>query len=384
MKNISDVMNLIDKDTLTKDCEYLESIPEAGFNLDKTCKYVEDCLEDAGIEYSRCGECGISALLGDKSRGKTLLLRADMDALEWEKGARHLCGHHMHTAMLLGAARALKKAEKELKCCVKLMFQPAEEILSGAKNMIENGILDNPKPDRAFMLHVTSATDFDTGTFIFASQGDIAPSADYFDIEVEGVASHGAQPDLGRDSINSGAHIVCALQSINSRELPLSQQGIITIGTVHGGEAPNVIAQNTKMSGTVRMYNEETRIFVKKRIEEISSSVASAMRTKATVSYTSGCPAFKNDKNVLDFAADTALRFFGKDRIVRLPCGTKGGGSEDFAYISRSVPTAMAVLCAGKKTDGYEYPIHHPGVKFDKKALPYGSALFAAMALNLD
>ena len=382
--NLKDVMNLINNDSLTKDCEYLESIPETGFDLCKTTKYVANELDKIGIEYSACGKNGIIATIGDKSISKTILLRADMDALATDGGAAHLCGHHMHTAMLLGAARVLKTISPELKCRVKLMFQPAEEILSGAKDMIDDGAFDNPHPQEAFMLHVTSASDFDTGTFIFASQGDIAPSSDYFEIDVEGSASHGAQPDLGRDSINSAAHIICALQSINSRELSLAEQGVITIGAIHGGEAPNAIASKLKMSGSFRMYSEETRKFVKTRMEEIASSVASALRTKATVTYTVGCPPFKNDQVVVSRAADAASHLFGKDKVVILPQGVRGGGSEDLAYVSQKIPTAMALLCAGKKSDGYEHPLHHPGVRFDKKALPYGSALLAAMALNSD
>jgi len=382
--NIRDIIGLVNNDSLTKDCKYLESIPETGFDLFKTTKYVADALDEIGIEHSACGKNGITAIIGDEGLSKTILLRADMDALATDDGAAHLCGHHMHTAMLLGAARVLKSASSELKCRVKLMFQPAEEILSGAKNMIDDGVLDNPKSQEAFMLHVTSASDFDTGTFIFASQGDIAPSSDYFEIDVEGRASHGAQPDLGRDSINSAAHIVCALQNINSRELSLAEQGVITIGAIHGGKAPNAIASKLKMSGSFRMYSEETRKFVKTRMEEIASSVAQALRTKATVTYTAGCPPFKNDKEVLSRASDTAVCLFGKDKVVMLPQGVKGGGSEDFSYVSQKIPTAMALLCAGKKSDGYEHPLHHPGVKFDKKALPYGSALLAAMALNLD
>lgn len=375
------IMELTDNNKLYEDYEYLMQNPETGFDLKKTVDYVAKSLTDADIEYTMCGRCGICAVIGKGK--KTLLLRADMDALPMEGGAMHACGHHMHTAMLLGTARVLKQNEDKLSCTVKLMFQSAEEILSGAKDMIENGILENPKTDYAFMLHVMPSADYNTGTFIFASDGDVAPSADYFDIVVSGKASHGARPSEGRDPVIAGANILCALQSINSRELGLYEDATITIGSISAGNAPNAIADSLTMQGTMRTFSEDTREFVKRRIEEISMHTATAMRTKADVSYTSGCPAFKNDKGVLDAVSDLARELFGADKVINLPKGQRGGGSEDFAYVSRLVPTAMAMLCAGRKDEGYEYPLHNPKVKFDKKALPYGSALMAYIAFNI-
>lgn len=375
------IMELTDNNKLYEDYECLMQNPETGFDLKKTVGYVTKTLTDAGIEYTMCGRCGICAVIGKGK--KTLLLRADMDALPMEGGAMHACGHHMHTAMLLGTARVLKQNEDKLSCTVKLMFQSAEEILSGAKDMIENGILDNPKPDCAFMLHVMPATEFDTGTFVFACDGDVAPSADYFDIVVSGKGSHGARPSEGRDPIIAGANILCALQSINARELGLYEDATITIGKLFAGSAPNAVADKLTMQGTMRTFSEDTREFVKKRIEEISSGIASAMRTTAEVVYTAGCPAFKNDKEFLNIVTALARDLFGKEGVVNLPKGQRGGGSEDFAYVSRLVPTAMALLCAGRKDEGYEYPLHNPKVKFDKKALPYGSALMAYVAFNV-
>ena len=375
------ILKLIDQNRLMQDYEYLMQNPETGFELKNTADYVAKSLKDADIEYTMCGRCGICAVIGKGK--KTLLLRADMDALPMAGGVMHACGHHMHTAMLLAAARAIKQNEDNLSCRVKLMFQPAEEMLSGAKDMIENGVLDNPKPDCAFMLHVMPASEFDTGTFIFASDGEVAPSADYFDIEVSGKGSHGAQPSEGRDPIIAGAGILCALQSINSRELGLYEDATITVGKLSAGSAPNAIADKLTMQGTMRTFSEDTREFVKSRIEEISSGIASAMRTSAEVVYTAGCPAFKNDKEFLNAVTNLAKEFLGSERVISLPKGQRGGGSEDFAYVSRLVPTAMALLCAGRKDDGYEYPLHNPKVKFDKKALPYGSALMTYIAFNI-
>ncbi len=381
---MNDILSLIDENRIYKDYEYLHSNPEIGFELTKTLDYVIGALREEGIECTMCGKSGVCAVVGRADARKTLLLRADMDALPSSSGKNmHLCGHDMHTAMLLGAARTLKAHEDALSCRVKLMFQPAEEILSGAKDMIDAGILENPKVDWAFMLHCAAATEFDSGTVIFASSGDIAPSADYFDIVVKGKSSHGSEPAKGLDPISAGAHIICALQNINAGELSLKEDAVITLGKVVGGSAPNAIADELKIQGTMRAYSEETTEFVKKRIVDISQGVASALRTSAEVCYTHGCPPFKNDGALLEKVSSLAKEVLGEKKVVMLPHGERGGGSEDFAYVSRVVPTVMGVICAGKKDEGYTYPLHNINVKFDKKALPYGSALMACLAFNL-
>ncbi len=381
---MDNIFDLIDKTALEKDCEYLRSNAELGFELVRTKAYVKKALQSMGIESSECGKCGISAVIGKSELKRTVLLRADMDALPDEKaGAIHACGHHMHTAMLLGAARVIKQHEDRLKSRVKLMFQSAEEILMGAKDMIDSGILENPKVDAAFMLHVASGVDYPTGTLVFASPGEIAPSADYFEIEVSGSASHGAEPSLSRDPILSGAHIISSLSAVTSRELSLGSPAVLTLGFVKGGEAHNAIPSFLVMGGTMRAYDESTREFVKKRIGDIASLSAQALRTKAELRFLSGCPAFKNDGNLLESMVALAKQLLGEDKVIELESGQRGGGSEDFAYISRQVPTAMALLNSGCRSDGYKYPLHHPKVEFDKKALPVGSAFMAYLAFNL-
>lgn len=380
MKNYIDI---IDQKSLLKDYDYLHNNAETGFELNNTLKYVISRLKEMKIEYSLCGKCGVCAIIG-KENDKTLLLRADMDALCIGGNNIHACGHDMHTAMLLEAARVIKQNEETLKCRVKLMFQSAEEILEGAKDMIEAGVLKNPDVDCAFMLHVATACDYKTGTVIFASKGEISPSADYFEIEVTGASVHGATPENGRDPITAGAHIVCALQSINSRELSLADDAVITLGSVEAGKAPNAIPDTLKMQGTMRTYSQVTRDFVKQRIQQISSGVATALRTNAEVRYTRGCPAFKNDGVFLQKVSKIAAQLLGEDKVVLLREGVRGGGSEDFAYVSQLVPTAMALLCAGQKNDGYDKPLHNPAVVFDKKALPYGSALMVALAFEVE
>ncbi len=372
-----------DKEILVKDYEHLHSIPEVGFELIKTKEYVKKRLNEMGIDAVECGRCGLSAVIGEGN--KTLLLRADMDALAIEDGYKHACGHDMHTAMLLGAAHVLKKNESALKVRVKLMFQSAEEILEGAKDMIDNGILENPKPDGAFMLHVATGTDYPLGTVIFGKSGETAPAADYFEIEIKGKGCHGSKPDTGIDPINAAAHVITAIQTINSRELGIFDSAVITIGAVQGGNAPNVIPDKVTLSGTMRAYSQQTREFVKERLAGIVKGVCQSLRCEGEVKFTKGCPPFLNDEMLLNKVCDLSRLFLGEDKVItyeELPQNTRGGGSEDFSYVSRLVPTAMASLCAGSIKDGYKYPLHHPKVTFDTNALSYGSSLMAYIAFN--
>ncbi len=380
---MENLFNLLDIDLLEKDFEYLNTHPEPGFELENTVMYVRSRLEEAGIKATDCGRCGLTAVIGDIKAEKTLLLRADMDAIDIEgKGVMHACGHAMHTAILLGAARLIKSKEGELRSCIKLMFQPAEEILEGCKDMIDSGVLKNPDVDAAFMIHVTSGTDFETGTAVFASEGDVAPSADYFDISIKGRGCHGAEPHKGIDPITAGAQLVTALGNIASRELSIGDPAVITIGKIHSGNAANAIPSALTMGGTARAYSSDTQRFVRKRIEQITKNICMATRTEGQVSFKSGCPPFRNDGKFLGYAVDCAKRVLGDDRVVVLPKSVRGGGSEDFAYVSRLVPTAMTLLSAGDRENGYDYPLHHPDVTFDKNALPRGCALMAYIALN--
>lgn len=376
-------MNLIDKERLFADFEYLSKIPETGFNLTKTKEYVKKRLEEIGIETEDCGKCGIKGVIGDKKNDRVLLLRADMDAIFIEgKGNMHACGHHMHTSMLLEASRVLKKLEDRLNSCIVLMFQSAEEILEGAKDMIDSGILKNPKPNGAFMIHVSSGNNLPAGTVVFAGTGEIAPSADFFTIKIKGKGCHGADPSKGVDPISASSHVVCALGIINSRELSAFEPAVITIGSINGGNSANAIPEEVILKGTARSYSEGNREFVKKRMEEITINVCKALRCQSEIIYEGGCPPFLNDKELLNKISSSAVELLGEDKVIILNNGQKGRGSEDFAYVSRQIPTVMASLGAGEISKGHKFPLHNPDVTFDKNALPVGSALMVHTALN--
>lgn len=378
---------------------FLHQNPEIGFNISKTSEYVKKCLEEMGYKVKKCGKNGLVALIGNKEN-KVFLLRADMDALPVEEetdlefkstnGKMHACGHDMHTAMLLGAAQILKQHEKEINGIVKLMFQPAEEILEGSKDMIKAGILENPKVDAGLMIHVMVGVPLKTGSIIVANVGNSAPSADYFEIIIRGKGCHGSSPHTGIDPINVAAHLVIALQEIMTRELPISERVALTIGQITGGSVANVIPDKVCLKGSLRTFREDTREYVKKRILEISTNISNTFRATSNVEFTSGCPPLKNDKELVNDVGEILKELLGKNKVysaekfVQNNSGGNGvtAGSEDFAYISQEIPIVMLALAAGEPKDGYTYPLHHPKVTFDEKALAVGSVVYAYSAIK--
>lgn len=373
---------------------FLHQNAEVGFELPKTKEFVKNRLEEFGCKVKACGKNGLVAVIGN-GNGKTFLLRADMDGLPIKEesesgfacrdGNMHACGHDFHTAMLLGAAKLLKSHETEINGSIKLMFQPAEEILSGAKNMIENGVLENPVPDAALMLHVMAGLPLKTGTIVVAN-GVSAPAADYFTINVQGKGCHGSTPQQGVDALVIGAHILVALQEINARELGVSDEATLTIGKMNGGTTGNVIADKAVLEGTLRAYDEEIRGSIKKRISEITQGIAGAFRGKGTADFGNGCPPLKNDGRLSEEIEGYLTDAFGEERVLNTEKmggrTNKSGGSEDFSYVSQQVPSLMLALAAGNSEEGYLYPQHHPKVRFDEKVLSVGSAVLAQSAFS--
>lgn len=375
---------------------WLHAHAETGFDLLETKSYVKTQLENLGYTVQECGKAGLVTTAGHG--GKTILLRADMDALPIceeadvefasTNGRMHACGHDMHTAMLLGAAKLLKNHEQELPGIVKLMFQPAEEIFEGGKDMIEHGVLNDPDVDAAVMIHVTAGLPIPAGTVIVSAPGVTAPAADYFKIHVQGKGCHGSAPQNGVDSLTAAAHILIALQEIQARELASTDEAVLTIGTFHGGTAENVIADSAVLGGTIRTYDETTRSYLKERMTQIAAAIACAFRASATVEFGSGCPTLVNDAALCSDMAKYLKELLGPYGALAAadmnPGGkpARGGGSEDFAYVSQQIPALMLALAAGEPSKGYSYPQHHPKVKFDESVLPIGSAVFTYAALR--
>jgi hippurate hydrolase len=380
---------------------YLHTHAETGFDLTNTISYVKKELQDMGYSPVECGRAGLVAIAGGKKEGKVFLLRADMDALpiheesgvtfSSDNGNMHACGHDMHTAMLLGAARLLKEYEDEIEGTVKLMFQPAEEIFEGSNDMIAAGLLENPVVDAALMIHVMAGMPFPAGTVIVSSPGVSAPAADYFEIHVQGKGCHGSMPNTGIDPLNAACHILIALQEIHARELSMSDQAVLTIGTMHAGTAANAIPDSVTMGGTLRTFDEETRTFIKERMKDIIECTAKAFRADARLIWGSGCPTLLNDKELSLCINDYVKELLGNEHAFSVAelqamssgqSSSKAAGSEDFAYVSQKVPSVMLALAAGEPEKGYVYPQHHPMVKFDEAALASGSAVYAYTAMR--
>lgn len=389
------------QEQLVQTRRYLHSHPETGFDLKNTTEYVRKELIAMGYEPVMCGKSGIIALAGKKKSGKVFLIRGDMDALpikeesdvpfSSDNGKMHACGHDMHTTMMLGAARLLKSHEYEIEGTVKLMFQPAEEIFEGSDDMINAGVLNSPDVDAAMMIHVMAGLPIPAGTVISCDGGVSAPAADYFYIDIQGKGCHGSMPNNGVDPVTIAAHIITGLSEINSRELGLSDDAVITIGTINAGNAANVIPDTAHMSGTIRTYDEETRSYIKQRVSDIASNIASAYRGSASVTYGSGCPCLLNNPDLATCSAKYLKELLGPSRTftaAQLNAMSVGGktskstGSEDFAYVSQKVPSIMFALAAGTPQDGYCYPQHHPKVKFDEAILSEGSAVYAYTAMR--
>lgn len=388
------------QDTIVSNRRYLHIHAETGFDLKETKAYVKKELQDMGYEPIECGKAGLVALAGGKKEGKVFLIRGDMDALPikeeadvdfpCQNGCMHACGHDMHTAMMLGAARLLKEHEDEIEGTIKLMFQPAEEIFEGSHDMIEAGLLENPKVDAALMIHVMAGMPFPAGTVVVSAPGVSAPAADYFEIKVQGKGCHGSMPNTGVDPLNAAAHILIALQEIHARELAMNDQAVLTIGTMNAGTAANVIPDTVVMGGSIRTFDEDTRKFIKDRMTEITEGIAKSFRAEAEVVFGSGCPTLVNDKDLSACADQYVKELLGNGQAFSVAelnamgggSSSKSAGSEDFAYVSHEVPSIMLALAAGQPEKGYQYPQHHPMVKFDEAALPGGSAVYAYTAMR--
>ena len=387
-------------ETIVNQRRALHRMPGTEFDLGETLAYVKKELEDMGYAPESCGRAGLVALAGGKKPGKVFLLRADMDGLPIREeadvdfasknGRMHACGHDMHTAMLLGAARLLKQHEDEIEGTVKLMFQPAEEVFEGSKDMIEAGLLENPKVDAALMIHVMANMPFPAGTVVVSAPGVSAPAADYFDIKVQGKGCHGSMPNTGVDPLTAAAHILISLQEIHARELAMGEKAVLTFGTMNAGTASNVIPDTVTMGGTLRTFDEESRSYIKNRMSEIAQGVAQAFRAEAEVIFGSGCPTLVNDRDMSLCCERYVKELLGPGKAFSVTelnamgggSSSKTAGSEDFAYVSQQVPSVMLALASGQPDKGYCYPQHHPMVKFDESALPGGSAVYAYTALR--
>lgn len=372
--------------------------PEVGFDLPQTKALVQKALTEMGYAPQDCGQCGVLALAGGKKPGKVILLRGDMDALPLQEesgeafasevpGKMHGCGHDMHTAMMLGAAKLLKEHEDEIEGTVKLEFQPAEEIFQGSPDMIANGLLENPNVDAAVMFHVLGGMPIPAGVVLVPACGGITmASCEQYHIVVHGKGGHGSMPENCIDPITAAAHIHIALQEINARELSQNDFGVLTTGRFAAGAASNVIPDTAEMWGTIRTTDPDnkTGAFIRQRMTEISEGVAKTFRCTAEVEFSDYCPCMMVDKALAQDAMTYMTDLLGKGAMDMAPLtgGKPGGGSEDFAFVSHEVPTVSMFLACGSPERGYRYGQHHPKVRFDDSVLWEGSAAYSYFALR--
>lgn len=373
---------------------HLHANPELDLSLPRTTAYVKEALESMNLNPTPIGESGLIVTIGGQQAGKTMLLRADMDGLPIQEetdlafassnGNMHACGHDLHTSMLLGAAEILKANEEQLRGTVKLMFQPGEETLHGARMMLENGILENPKVDAAMMLHVLTGMPIPVGQFVVPEAGGaISASSDWFEIIIRGRGAHGAMPEAAVDPLNVAAHLHLALQGILSREVSPIDNAVLTIGVMEGGSTNNVIPDTARLKGSVRTFDAALRDKMEARIHEVSAGIGETFQAKVDVIYTRGCPEVKTDGGLNRQLRTTIANTFGADSyigITQLVPGGKLMGSEDFAFVSQAVPSTSVFLNAGNTEEGYGYPVHHPKTMFSDEVLYKGAVAYAAFA----
>ena len=364
---------------------HLHQMPELGLELPETTAFIMEKLTEMGYDPKPCGG-GVVACVG-KTGGKTVLLRGDVDALPMKEESglpfasqrenAHTCGHDIHGAMLLTAAKMLKENEAALDGMVKLMFQPGEEPLTGARSMIADGLLQDPRPDVALGYHVVAGS-MPMGLFVYNREGTLMNSSDNFIIDIQGKGGHGAYPDACIDPINIAAHMILALESVVAREIKSTQASVLTIGKVTAGDAPNIIPDQAQLQGTLRCDSEKERKFILQRLSEVVDVVAKMYRGSATITMLAGTPPLICDPQSVD-------DFVGYMRELDVPgqcehVGMHAASSEDFSAVLSEIPGAYMFLSAGF-TDGREtYNQHHPKVEFNEEVMKSGAAYLAHCA----
>lgn len=370
---------------------YLHQNAEVGFDTNKTSEYIYDTLCSFGVECSYVAKNTIVGNICGNGSGKTFLLRADIDALPINEetglsfackdGAMHACGHDMHSAMLLGAAEILSQIKDSINGNIRLLFQPAEEILSGAKQAAESGVLDGV--DGAMTIHVIPASDIPAGSVLLSYDSPAAPSADFFEMKITGKGCHGSSPSMGIDPISCACRIVTCLEHIKTHEIGIHDKAALTFGQIVGGTSANAIPDEVILKGSLRCFDEETRAFCKQRLEEISIGISNAFRCGCEIKYTSGCPSLVNNQLLLSKTAENLQELLGEENVIKIKdTRSRAQGSEDFAYISQKAPSVSVAVAAGAIKDGYTYPLHSPKVTFDEKALNVGCKVFAYNAIK--
>jgi len=372
----------------------LHQRPELGLALPHTQAFVADELGRLGLVPRLGTEVGsVTAVIDGFHPGRTIILRADMDALPLQEetglhfaseyeGVMHACGHDTHVAMLLGAARLLAARSDLFSGRVVLMFQPGEEGFHGARYMLEDGLLDlaGPGPDTAaFAIHISTKA---PSGVVALRPGPLLASADRIAITVRGRGGHASAPHLALDPITVAAEIVLALQLMVTRRVDAFDPAVLTIGRIAAGTTHNIIPETAVLEGTMRTVSEESRAMMRELVQQVAGGIAAAHGATAEVEIEPGYPVTVNDRPFAEFVREVAVEVAGPDAVVEMPAPIMG--AEDFAYVLQRVPGAMAFLGARPASeDPATAPMNHSNrVVFDEPAMSVGVALYAAVALR--
>lgn len=378
--------------------------PELGNQEVRTAQIVATHLRNLGLEVQeKVAVTGVVGILKGGKPGPVVALRADMDALpvtervdlpfksnvrttfnNQETGVMHACGHDAHVAMLMGVAEILAAHKNEIAGTVKFIFQPAEEGISGletfgAKQMVEEGVLENPKVDAIFGLHISSV--FDLGTLHYRPGATMA-AVDELRIRIHGKQSHGARPWSSVDPIVTSAQLVNSLQTIVSRNVDISSvPAVVTIGAIHGGIRHNIIPESVEMVGTIRTYSEEHQALIHTRINEISTHIAQSAGARSEVEIDKMYPVTYNDPELTETMIPTLESVAGPENVRLTPVQTT---AEDFSYYQKKVPGLFYFLGARKKDLAYEdAPPHHtPDFYVDEDSFVLGMKSLASLAVE--
>lgn len=390
---ISEQINRIEAE-LIENRRYIHMHPELSFREYNTSSFIQKKLDEMGIKYvSGIAENGICAYIyGNKNieskSMKSILIRADMDALPIDevsdkpyksqnKNVMHACGHDAHVAVLLGVCKVLNNFKDKFGGVVKAVFQPGEETSGGALPMIEEGVLENPHTDVCVALHCDS--DLDCGT-IRVKPGSLYASPDDFRITVKGKGGHGAEPHNCIDPIMISASIIQALNNLISRETDPFDNAVISVGSIHGGSATNIIPDSVEIQGTARSLTNEVRGFLKRRIGETAEGICKTFGAECEYEYTELFPPLINDEKLAEDVYDSACRSIGKDKCVWGGAPTMAG--EDFSYFSQNRPSVLFKLGCRNKSLGIVSPIHHSSFDIDENCLKTGVKVFVGFVLD--
>ena len=375
------------------DRRHLHEHPELGMQEYETATFVADRLRQLGLDDIRTGiaNTGVTALIhgtgSGPNAGRVLMLRADMDALpiteendvEYRSevpGVMHACGHDGHTAMLLGAARILLGRRNEFAGTVKVLFQPAEEGPGGAKPMIEAGVLEDPRVDACFGLHL--AQEMPLGQ-VASKAGPSMASADGFTVRIQGRGGHGARPQGTVDPIIVGAQIITALQALVSREIDPTKAAVVTVGALNAGKAGNVIPDTAEMRGTVRSFEPDVRDHLQRRVPEVIQGVAEAMRATVEITYRLGPPAVNSDAAMAAIVREAATAVVGAGNAIEM---TPIMGAEDMSHFLDAVPGCYFHVGSNNADRGLVWGHHHPRFDFDEDALGVGISVTVESVLR--